>query len=223
MDDPHHGSSTPLLRGDAPNLVPLGLGEPQVAIRPRGDAQRLAAKFVPTPRGQGEHGIVATGGETLDAIPKGQGEPQIAIGPGRDAERPAKGNGELGDKARSGDAPNLVDIEFCEPEVAIRPDRDALRQAARCGDEEFGDAATGSETPDDVGPSGEPQIAIRPGGDAERVAAARGDIELGDSAGCGPGGSAAQAQQADTGNYSCEKCSQVRPPFSTVHIASSFR
>ena len=49
MDDPHHGSSTPLLRGDAPNLVPLGLGEPQVAIGPGRDAERPA-------KGNGELG-----------------------------------------------------------------------------------------------------------------------------------------------------------------------
>src|SRR6266702_3223964 len=123
MDDPHHGSSTPLLRGDAPNLVPLGLGEPQVAIRPRGDAQRLAAKFVPTPRGQGEHGIVATGGETLDAIPKGQGEPQIAIRPGSDLLRLAAIRGpavllwqrELGDSPAGHDTPDLVRITLGEP------------------------------------------------------------------------------------------------------------
>src|SRR6266702_4819145 len=178
MDDPHHGSSTPLLRGDAPNLVPLGLGEPQVAI-----------------------------------------------GPDRDALRPAtgRGNGECGEAARGGEAPDGVPLERGEPQVAVRPGRDELRPVQGRWGGESRDAAIGSDTPEDVGPSGEPQIAIRPGGDAERVAAARGDIELGDSAGCGPGGSAAQAQQADTGNYSCEKCSQVRPPFSTVHIASSFR
>src|SRR6266567_554760 len=178
MDDPHHGSSTPLLRGDAPNLVDLELGEPEVAIRPDRDALRQAARC-----GDEEFGEAATGGET----------PDLVAGP-------------LG-----------------EPQVAVRPDRDALRPVPGRWGGESRDAAIGSDTPDDVGPSGEPQIAIRPGGDAERVAAARGDIELGDSAGCGPGGSAAQAQQADTGNYSCEKCSQVRPPFSTVHIASSFR
>lgn len=42
---------------------------------------------------------------------------------------------------------------------------------------------------------GEPEVAIRSGRDAERRS--RGDIELGDGACCSPGGSCAQAQQAD--------------------------
>src|SRR5947209_8780234 len=80
---------TRLLRGDAPNLVPVELGEPQVAIRAGRDAQWLAAKFVPTPRGQRERSETATGGDAPDAVPKGQGEPQVAIRAGRDAGRPA--------------------------------------------------------------------------------------------------------------------------------------
>src|SRR5256885_5829297 len=128
-----------LLRGDAPNLVPIELGEPQVAIRPGRDAQWLAAKFVPTPRGQGERGETAAGG----------------------------------------DAP-------------------------------------------DVSPSGEPEVAIRPGRDADRVAAARGGGELGDSAGFGPGGSATQAQQADTGDQGGKQSGQVRPPTRMVHVSFSF-
>ncbi len=55
----------------------------------------------------------------------------------------------------------------------------------------------------------EPEIAIRASRDAPGQASRR---ELGDSAYFGPGGSTAQAQQADAGNYGGEKGGQVRPP-----------
>ena len=119
-----------LLRGDAPNLVPIELGEPQVAIRPGRDAQWLAAKFVPTPRGQGERGETAADGDAPDAVPKGQGEPQVAIRPGGNPPWPASRDVELSDEARSGDAPNVANIEFRKPEVAIRPGGDLLGLAA---------------------------------------------------------------------------------------------
>jgi hypothetical protein len=120
-----------LLRGDAPDLVPLELGEPQVAIRPGRDAQWLAAKFSPTGRRQGERSGATTGGDAPDAIEKGQGEPQVAIRPGRDALRPAtgRGNGERGEAATGGDAPDRVRSRR-EPQVAIGPGRDADREAA---------------------------------------------------------------------------------------------
>src|SRR3989442_14335503 len=97
-----------LARGDAPNLVPLELGEPQIAIRAGGDAQPLAAKFEPTVCGQGEPGDAAASGAAPDAIPKLKGEPQVAIRPARDALRPATeaADVKLGDAARGGDAPN---------------------------------------------------------------------------------------------------------------------
>ena len=95
-----------LLCGDAPNLVPPALGEPDVARvgGPGRDTQRLAAKFVPTGRWQGERGDAATSGDAPDRVPKGQGEPQVAIRPGRDADRvaAARGGGELGDGANGG-------------------------------------------------------------------------------------------------------------------------
>src|SRR6266567_7839966 len=121
-----------LLRGDAPNLVPVELGEPQVAIWAGRDAQWLAAKFVPTPRGQGERGETAAGGDAPDAVPKGQGEPQVAIRPGRDALRQAAlcGDGELGEAATGSDTPDPVPGALGEPQVAIRPGRDLLGLAA---------------------------------------------------------------------------------------------
>ena len=59
-----------LARGDAPNLVPIELGEPDVTRvgGPGRDAQRLAAKFVPTPGGQGEQGHAATRGDAPGMI-----------------------------------------------------------------------------------------------------------------------------------------------------------
>src|SRR5205807_3525102 len=97
-----------LLRGDAPNLVPIELGEPQVAIRPGRDAQWLAAKFVPTPRGQGERGETAAGGDAPDGVPKGQGEPQVAIRPGGDPPWRASSDGETGDEGRGADAADVA-------------------------------------------------------------------------------------------------------------------
>jgi hypothetical protein len=68
---------------------------------------------------------------------------------------------------------------------------------------------------------GEPEVAIRPGRDAERLAR-QSEGELGDGACCGPGGSAAQAQQADRGNDSSEKGGQARPQTRTIHVSFSF-
>src|SRR5213592_4615349 len=54
----------------------------------------------------------------------------------------------------------------------------------------------------------EPEVAIRPGCDAGRPARRR-KGELGDNARFGPGGSNAQAQQADAGNQGDDECSHV--------------
>src|SRR6266568_2778654 len=108
-----------LLRGDAPDLVPIELGEPEVAIGPGRDALRFA-----TARGDEElPRDDACGGDAPDLVPLGLGEPEVAIGPGRDAQRLAigRGNVELGDLALGGDAPDVVPIELREPEVAIGP------------------------------------------------------------------------------------------------------
>src|SRR5260221_14780469 len=88
-----------LARGDAPNLVPIKFGEPEVAIRAGRDAQRLTARGGPTGRGQGGQGGAASGGDAPDAIRKGRGEPRGAIGPGREATR-ARGRG--GDRGGGG-------------------------------------------------------------------------------------------------------------------------
>jgi hypothetical protein len=71
---------------------------------------------------------------------------------------------------------------------------------------------------------GEPDVARvnRPGRDAHRNALGRGDGELGDGVRFGPGGSTAQAQQADTGDQGREQCDQARPPSRTIHASSSF-
>src|SRR6266487_2398559 len=148
------------------------------------------------------------------------GEPEVAIRPGCDALRSALGRGdtEPGEAAAGRDAPDLVPTGVGKPEVAIRPGGDAERAI---GHGELGDAATGGDAPDLARAIREPEVAIRPGGDVERRALRR-DGVLGDGACCGPDGSAAQAQQTDTGNYGGEKCGQVRPPSRTIHGSFSF-
>src|SRR5437588_10716177 len=85
-----------LLRGDAPNLVPIELGEPQVAIRPGGDALWLAAKFGPTARGEGARGEAAAGGDAPEDVTKGEGGPQVAVVPRGDHPWPASSGVESG-------------------------------------------------------------------------------------------------------------------------------
>ncbi len=62
-----------LFRGDAPDLAPPELDEPDVARvgGPGRDAERLAAEKVTTGRWQAERGDEALGGDAPDAIPKG--------------------------------------------------------------------------------------------------------------------------------------------------------
>jgi hypothetical protein len=81
-------------------------------------------------------------------------------------------------------------------------------------------AATGGDAPDAVPKGqGEPQVAIGPGRDVHRIALGRGDGELGDGAHFGPGGSSAQAQQANTDKHGGEQCDQARPPSRDIHVA----
>ncbi|HXL37707.1 MAG TPA: hypothetical protein VN954_10960, partial [Ktedonobacteraceae bacterium] len=177
----------------------------------------------PTSRRQAEGGNAATSGDAPDAISKGQSEPQVAIGPGGDARWSATGRGdvELGEAATGGDAPDGIPTQRGEPEIAIRSGRDELRPAQGRWDGEASAFAIGGDA-SNGGTSGEPQVAIRPSRDADRRATARGERELGNRAHIGPGGSSAQAQQTDAGNYGGEKCGQVRPPSRTIHVSSSF-
>ena len=198
--------------GDAPNLAPIKFREPEVAIRPGRDADGEATLRLDVELGDGP-----TGGDASDLVPTGVGKPEVAIRPGGDAPS-AIGRGEQGDAATGGDAPDLARAITCEPEIAIRPGGDAERAI---GHGELGDAATGGDAPDLARAIREPEVAIRPGGDVERRALRR-DGVLGDGACCGPDGSAAQAQQTDTGNYGGEKCGQVRPPSRTIHGSFSF-
>ncbi len=155
-------------------------------------------------------------GDPPNLVPPVLGEPDVAIRAGRDALRVAAKSvltgpwqWEQGGAATGGDAPDAIPKGQGEPQVAIRPGRDAERVAIGRGDGEPGDVALGGDAPDLVRRRGEPQVAIRPGGDAIRTALGRGDGELGDGARCGPGGSSAQAQQADTGDQGGEQCGQV--------------
>ena len=206
--------------GDAPDLVPILLGEPEVAIRPGCDAIQAATINGRTGRWQGELGDAARGGDAPNLAPIKFREPEVAIRPGRDADGEAtlRLDVELGDGPTGGDASDLVPTGVGKPEVAIRPGGDAERAI---GHGELGDAATGGDAPDLARAIREPEVAIRPGGDVERRALRR-DGVLGDGACCGPDGSAAQAQQTDTGNYGGEKCGQVRPPSRTIHGSFSF-
>src|SRR6266568_4627211 len=189
-----------LLRGDAPNLARILLGEPEgLAIRPGGDALRSALGC----RDAKKSGEAATGCDAPDGVAIEFCEPQVAIRPGGDAERPAasrrptgRWQGELGDTARRGDAPDLVPapIQLREPEVAIGPGGDASKPTAKRGGPtgrwqgELGDTACRGDAPDLVrNVFGEPQVAIRPGGDALSPAIGRGDGESGEAA---PGGDA---------------------------------
>src|SRR6266516_3888534 len=171
-----------LLRGDAPNLARILLGEPEgLAIRPGGDALRSALGC----RDAKKSGEAATGCDAPDGVAIEFCEPQVAIRPGRDAEGEAtlRGDGELSDEARGSDAPDVVRTDFGEPEVAIRPGGDALSPAIGSGDGESGEAAPGGDAPDVVRTvSGEPEVAIGPGRDAGRPAIGCGDGEHGESA-----------------------------------------
>ena len=210
-----------LLRGDAPNLAPLALGEPQFAIRPGRDEPRLA-----TGCGDVEKGEAAAGRHAPNVAHLDFRKPEVAIGARRDTLSPAgsipvliptDSKGDLGDTATSADVPDLVHQAFGEQECTIRASRDTLRPAPGRGDGERGDAATGGNAPDVVR-LGEPEIAIWASRDTPGQASRR---ERGDATHCGLGGSAAQAQQAGTGNYGGEKCSQARPPSRTVHGSPS--
>src|SRR6266568_210725 len=150
-----------LLRGDAPNLARILLGEPEgLAIRPGGDAERPAASRRPTGRWQGELGDTARRGDAPDLVPTPiqLREPEVAIGPGGDASKPTakrggptgRWQGELGDTACRGDAPDLVPKVFGEPQIAIRPGRDADGEATLRGDGELSDEARGGDAPDVV-------------------------------------------------------------------------
>src|SRR5437660_2161881 len=114
-----------LARGDPPNLACILLSEPDVAIRPGGDALRSALG-----RGDTEAAGEATAWrDAHDGVAVEFCEPEVAIWPGRDAVRPAasrggptvRWQGELGDTARGGDASDLVPVQLREPEVAIAP------------------------------------------------------------------------------------------------------
>src|SRR6266702_3663930 len=160
-----------LLRGDAPNLARILLGEPEgLAIRPGGDALRSALGC----RDAKKSGEAATGCDAPDLVPTPiqLREPEVAIGPGGDASKPTakrggptgRWQGELGDTACRGDAPDLVRKVFGEPQIAIRPGGDALGAAIGRGDGESGEAAPGGDAPDVVRTvSGEPEVAIWPG------------------------------------------------------------
>ena len=70
-----------------PMRLPVGLGEPEVAVRPRRDAVRLAAGG----DAAAELGDRAGRGDAADPVAVGLGEPEVAVRPRGNAERPAVG------------------------------------------------------------------------------------------------------------------------------------
>lgn len=106
-----------LLCGDAPDAVPKGQDEPQVAIGAGCDAERPA-----TDRGDVELVEAASSGDPPNVADNGFRKPQAAIGPGRDPLWQAAlcGNRELGEATTGRDAPDLVPITLGKPEVAVR-------------------------------------------------------------------------------------------------------
>ncbi len=106
-----------------PDVVAKILGEPEVAIGPRRDVCRVAARRRDRKLGKF---VLGSGADAPDLVATEFGEPEVAIGPYRDAERLAvrRREGKLADGPCRGDAPDLVASPFGEPEVAIRPRRD---------------------------------------------------------------------------------------------------
>jgi hypothetical protein len=118
--------------GDAPDLVCILFGKPEIAIRSCCDANRCAVG-----RRNGELGDDTCRGDAPDLVPIILGEPEVAIRSGGDGNRQAakrggptvRWQGELGDDACRGDAPDLVRTILGEPEVAIWTGGDAVRRA----------------------------------------------------------------------------------------------
>src|SRR5262249_26729283 len=108
-----------------------GLGEPDVAVRPDGDAPgRCSGRDA-----RGELSERARGGEAADPASTELGEPEVAVRPGRDLLGATTDvGGDLGEDARGGDPADQAKIRYGEPEVAVRPGGDpveltALREA----------------------------------------------------------------------------------------------
>src|SRR5712692_8266594 len=163
---------------DPPDLVPIGLDEPEGAIRACRDSGRAAIggrkgelADRPTGRDAPDHSIVL-------------GEPEVAIGAHRDISRAAIGsrNGEFGDRAGAigRDAPDLVPKVLGEPEVAIWTFRDGLNVASYSRSK-LGDLPLGRD-PSDLAHIGldEPEVAIRTRRDGLGTAVECLDRELGE-------------------------------------------
>jgi hypothetical protein len=67
-------ASHTLARGNTPNILPRDFGEPDIAIRPGGDARGSALG-----RGDTERGKEARGGDPPDHAPIEFRKPQVAI------------------------------------------------------------------------------------------------------------------------------------------------
>src|SRR5208282_5328235 len=117
----------------APDLVAGIFDEPQRAVRPHRDVQRIAVD-----RRNWEYGDGPRGRDPPDLVVL-TGEPQRAVRPRRDAVGKAGGRGEreFGDGARGRNPPDLVGVIFGEPHIAVRPHRDANRAAVGRGNQVF--------------------------------------------------------------------------------------
>src|SRR5206468_4306220 len=177
-----------------PDLVAVGLREPEVAVGADRDPHWAAAGS-----GDGELGDVASGSDPPDLVAAGLREPEVAVRAGRDAERAVTAIGrtieigrkrELGDHAGGSDPPDLVAAVLREPEVAVGAGRDG--EGAAVSDEvggELGNHPGGGDPADDARDLSEPDIAVGAdrdaagaARDAARVARSKDLTELGDQA-----------------------------------------
>src|SRR5262249_6621420 len=112
------------------------VGEPNVAVRPRGNPNRdMAAR-----REQWELGDDACGGDLPDPFAIALGKPKIAVRSDRNAFREAEHlQRELGHETGGRDAADAVVALYGEPKVAVRTSHDVIWTAAGAAGAEFGD------------------------------------------------------------------------------------
>src|SRR5262249_21287906 len=104
------------IRSDTADPVPRFLGEPEVAVRARGDGARLAVSVGQTELGDGASRRI----EAADGAEAALGEPEPAVGPGDDPGRLAiGGEWELRHSARCGDVPDSALRFLAEPDGPV--------------------------------------------------------------------------------------------------------
>src|SRR6516165_4608463 len=146
----------------AADLSPLVLAEPDVAVRPGGNADRAALG-----RGDIELRHFPFHRHPPDLVRPPLGEPESAVRADADApgasgtDLPVFGSRELGDLALRGDPADLLEVVFREPEGPVGPGDDAVGSAAFGGNGELGNVALRRDLPDLVTLQlGEPEVAV---------------------------------------------------------------